>query len=202
MVTARGGSSSQVWLTYVLTDFDVPKALTLYFSMKRVFTSRKLVVLVSRNVSPSMKEVVRSVFDFLFVLEDELNTAGLKNEEFVKLSAFTLKFFGKVVFLEPTMFAVKNSDDIFDNYEVSSGFLTTEVGQGDIDDGLSIFVARPCLHVFRNLMNSLETRSVAGVESYLRIWARNNLPPTAKPLDMKYSGKISENPCALLRFDS
>ncbi|CAL8143531.1 unnamed protein product [Orchesella dallaii] len=135
MVTPRGSSSSQVWLTYVLTDLDVSKALTLCNSMKRVFTSRKLAVFVSRNVSPSMREVVRSAFDFFFYLEDELNTAGLKNEEFVKLSAFTLKCFGKLVFLEPTMFDVKNSDDIFDNYEVPSGLLATEVCPGDIDDG-------------------------------------------------------------------
>ncbi|CAL8143535.1 unnamed protein product [Orchesella dallaii] len=131
----------------------------------RVFTSRKLAVLVSRNVSNSMREVVRSAFDFFFYLEDELNTAGLKNEEFVKLSAFTLKCFSKLVFLEPTMFAVKNSDDIFDNYDLSSGLPTAVVGQpgtDDVDDDLSIFVAHPCLQVFRALMKSFQTRNGTG----------------------------------------
>ncbi|CAL8143552.1 unnamed protein product, partial [Orchesella dallaii] len=131
----------------------------------RVFTSRKLAVLVSRNVSNSMREVVRSAFNFFFYLEDELNTSGLKNEDFVKLSAFTLKCFSKLVFLEPTMFAVKNPDDIFDNYDVPIGLPTAVEGQpgtDDVDDGLSILVARPCLQVFRALMNSFQTRNGAG----------------------------------------
>ncbi|CAL8084802.1 unnamed protein product [Orchesella dallaii] len=90
-------ANSQVWLTYVLNDLDVPKALTLYFSMKRVFTSRKLAVFVSHNVSVSKREVLHQVFDFFFYLEKERNTAGLKDEEFVKLSTFSLKCFEKVV---------------------------------------------------------------------------------------------------------
>ncbi|CAL8143561.1 unnamed protein product [Orchesella dallaii] len=172
-VTPRGSSSSQVWLTYVLTDLGVPKAQTL--------------------------------FDFLFYLEDELNTSGLNNEDFFKLSAFTLKCFSKFVFLEPTMFAVKNSNDIFDNYDVASGLQTTVVeqpGTDDVDDGLSIFVAHPYLQVFRALMKSFQTRNGAGVESYLRVWTTNNLPSTVKPLDMKYSGKLSINQCKFLRNES
>ncbi|CAL8084808.1 unnamed protein product [Orchesella dallaii] len=196
-----GSAQSQVWLTYVLSDLDFPKALTLCFSMKRVYTSRKLAVFVSRNVSPSIREVLHNVFDFLFYLEEDRNTAGLKDEEFVRLSAFTLKCFEKVVFLEPTMVAAKNSDDIFDNYEVPNGLLTADVGQ-DGNDGLSIFVARPCLQVFRNLMDSLKTRNGTGVESYLRIWAKNQLAETTKSLGKKYCEKLSKNTCAFLRNNS
>ncbi|CAL8130907.1 unnamed protein product [Orchesella dallaii] len=160
MAFAADSVHSQVWLTYAITDSDVPKALTLCFSMRRVYTSRKLAVLVSRNVSHSMREVLHYVFDYLFYLEDERNTAGLKEEEFVKLSAFTLKCFGKVVFLEPSMLAVKNLDDIFDNNEVTGGLLLMEAGQDE--DELSMFMARPCLHVFRVLMDSLKTRNGKG----------------------------------------
>ncbi|CAL8084861.1 unnamed protein product [Orchesella dallaii] len=197
-VSGPGSVQSQVWLTYVLNDLDVPKVLTLCFSMKKVFTSRKLAVLVSRNVSPSLREVLHHVFDFLFYMEEERNTAGLKDEEFVRLSAFTLKCFRKVVFLDPTIVAIKNSDDIFDNYEVTSGLLPAVVGQ-DGNDGLSIFVARPCLQVFRTLMDSLKARN-GTVESYLRIWAKNQLAETTKSLGKKYCGKLSENACAFLRF--
>ncbi|CAL8147123.1 unnamed protein product [Orchesella dallaii] len=205
MVMARGSALSQVWLTYVLTDLDVPKALTLCFSLKKVFTSRKLAVLVSPNVSPAMRELVRHAFDFLFSLEEGLNTAGLTNEEFVKVSAFTLKCFGKVAFLEPTVFAVKNSDDIFDNYQVSSGVLPTEAGQDDIryiDDDLSIFVAKPCLQVFQALMNSLKTKTKngTGVDLKSRFLVTTKL--TFNQVEMKYSGKLSETRTAFLRNES
>ncbi|CAL8143532.1 unnamed protein product [Orchesella dallaii] len=200
MSFAGGSVHSQVWLTYAITDSDVPKALTLCFSMRRVYTSRKLAVLVSRNVSPSMREVLRSIFDFFFYLEEELNTAGLKEEEFVRLSAFTLKCFGKLVFLEPSFLAVKNLDDIFDNNEVASGLLLMEVGQDE--DELSIFMARPCLHVFRILMDSLKTRNGKGMEVHLRTWARHQLLPTAKPVDMKYSGKLLQASSTFLRNES
>ncbi|CAL8084784.1 unnamed protein product [Orchesella dallaii] len=194
---------SQVWLTYVLTDLDVPNALTLCFSLKRVFTSRKLAVLVSRNVSISMRELLHHVFDFFFYMEEERNTAGLKDEEFVKLSAFTLKCFEKVVFLEPTMFAVKNSDDIFDNYPVPCGFVAADLGQRDTDEyDLSIFVARPCLRVFKALMQALLTGNGTGVESFLRVWTRNQLPLSSKPLEKKYYGKISQKGFAFLRNES
>ncbi|CAL8143529.1 unnamed protein product [Orchesella dallaii] len=199
MMVTGGSTHSQVWLTYALSDSDVGKALTLCFSMKRVFTSRKLAVLVSRRVSASMKELLHHAYNFVFYMEEELNTAGLKEEEYVKLLALKLKGFSKIVFLEPTMFVVENSDDIFDNCEVTSGLLTTEVGLGDIDDGLSIFVAKPCLQVFRALMDSLQTRTGMGVETYLRNWAAKNLPSTAKPLDRKYSGKLSTSTDAILR---
>ncbi|CAL8143541.1 unnamed protein product [Orchesella dallaii] len=198
MAFTAGNVHSQVWLTYAITDSDVPKALTLCFSMRRVYTSRKLAVLVSRNVSPSMREVLRSTFDFFFYLEEELNTAGLKEEEFVKLSAFTLKCFGKLVFLEPSFLAVKNLDDIFDNNEVASGLLLMEVGQDE--DELSIFMTRPCLHVFRILMDSLKTKNGKGMEVHLRTWARNQQLPTAKPVDMKYSGKLLQANSTFLRF--
>ncbi|CAL8131184.1 unnamed protein product [Orchesella dallaii] len=167
MMAITGGSTlSQVWLTYVLTDLDVPKALTLCFSLKKVFTSRKLAVFVSPNLSPAMRELVRHAFDFLFYLEVGLNTAGLTNKEFVKVSAFNLKCFGKVAFLEPTVFAVKNSDDIFDNNQIANcGVLATKSEQDDtqfIDDDLSIFVVKPCLQVFQTLMNSLNTKNGSG----------------------------------------
>ncbi|CAL8143548.1 unnamed protein product [Orchesella dallaii] len=198
MAFAGGSVHSQVWLTYAITDSDVPKALTLCFSMRRVYTSRKLAVLVSRNVSHSMREVLHYVFDFLFCFEDERNTAGLKEEEFVKLSAFTLKCFGKLVFLEPSMLAVKNLDDIFDNNEVANGLLLMEAGQDE--DELSIFMARPCLHVFRILMDSLMNKNGKRMEAHLRTWARNQLLPTVKPVDFKYSGKLLQANSTCLMF--
>jgi len=103
-----GDSSSQAWLTFALTDDSVPKALTLCFSLKRVMTTRKLAVLVSPKVSPALREALHLSFDHLFYhldLDDQ-NKAGLKDEEFAKLSALTLKSFEKIVVLEPSVMVI------------------------------------------------------------------------------------------------
>jgi len=106
-----GDSASQAWLTFALTDDSVPKALTLCLSLRRVMTSRKLVVLVSPSVSPPLREALHLSFDHLYYLEYLRNQNGLKDADFAKLSGLTLKSFEKIVVLEPTMMV----NDLFSN---------------------------------------------------------------------------------------
>ncbi|CAL8085085.1 unnamed protein product [Orchesella dallaii] len=96
-------TNDQIWLTSVLTDSDVNGAITLGFSLSGVFTSRKLGVVISPNVSKGLRRALNYCFDFVFYLDHELNTVGLENDEFVKVFALTLKSFKKIVMLTPTM---------------------------------------------------------------------------------------------------
>ncbi|CAL8146466.1 unnamed protein product [Orchesella dallaii] len=96
-------TKNTVWLTFALSDSDVPNALILCFSLRRVLTPKPLAVIVSPKVSRVLREALSYGFDFLFTLDEERNTVGLENEDFVKLFALTLQGFEKCVMLSPNM---------------------------------------------------------------------------------------------------
>ncbi|CAL8087624.1 unnamed protein product, partial [Orchesella dallaii] len=151
---SAGDPQSQIWLTAVLTDFDVSGALTLCFSLKRLLTTRKIGVIVSKKVSKDIKELLRHTFDFFFFLDEERNTEELKEDDFVKVFTLSLKPFEKCVFLAPTMMAIKNCDEIFDDFDPTRQvFLTGE------RDGMDIFVVQPSVQNFNLLMASLRERN-------------------------------------------
>ncbi|ODM89052.1 Glycogenin-1 [Orchesella cincta] len=127
------GICGEVWLTSALTDDEVPNALTLCCSLRRVLTSRKIAVIYSSKVSKALKEALNYGFDFLFHLEEDRNSAGLKNEDFVKLFALTLKSFDKCVFMSPNMLVVKNCDELLDQGKDNfQQFIWTEKGDTSV----------------------------------------------------------------------
>ncbi|CAL8084934.1 unnamed protein product [Orchesella dallaii] len=193
---------NQAWVTSALADSDVPKALTLCFSLKRTLTSRKVVVIVSQKLSPSMKEVLHLGFDQLFYLDEDWNTANLKCEEFVKVFTLTLKSFEKLVFLEPAMLVMKNSDEIFAEFGKDSTsdcelqpFLWVENGDN------SVFGVRPCHPVFKTLMKGLMSKNGMIVEKYLRNWSKNQVEK-CQFLDAKHNRLMSPQTGTLLGFEN
>ncbi|CAL8084898.1 unnamed protein product [Orchesella dallaii] len=179
------GCSGEVWLTSALTDEDVPNALTLCCSLKRVFTSRKIAVIYSSKVSKNLKEALNYGFDLLFHLEEDRNTAELKNEEFVKLFALTLKSFEKCVYLSPNMLVLRNCDELLDQEDENcQQFVWTEKSD------TSIFMVRPSLQVFNTLMKSLHSRNGYTVEHYLRKWVKNQ-GTECRFIEEKYNRLIS-----------
>ncbi|CAL8146310.1 unnamed protein product [Orchesella dallaii] len=99
----RDFGSSQLWLTSAITDDDVSKALILCFSLRKTLTTRKIGVIVSKEVSPALRKILLRTSDILLHLEEEENSAGLRMDEFVKLYALTLKSYEKIVYLTPNM---------------------------------------------------------------------------------------------------
>ncbi|CAL8146322.1 unnamed protein product [Orchesella dallaii] len=97
------GGGSQLWLTSAISDDDVAKALTLCFSLRKMLSTRKIGVIVSKEVSPASRKRLFHAFDILLHHEEVENSAELGMEEFVKLYALTLKSFEKIVYLKPTM---------------------------------------------------------------------------------------------------
>ncbi|CAL8085097.1 unnamed protein product [Orchesella dallaii] len=161
----------KIWLSTALTDEDVPGALTLYFSLRRVITSHKVAVIVSQKVSKDLREVLHHVFDYVFLLEEDWNTAGLENNDFAKLFALTFKSFEKIVMLSPNMLVVKNCDELLDKCEDTLQPLAwTETGD------TSLLVVRPSLPVFRGLMKGIANRNGTGVNGFLKTWIINQTP--------------------------
>ncbi|CAL8146742.1 unnamed protein product [Orchesella dallaii] len=163
------GGGSQLWLTSAINDDDVTKALTLCFSLRKTLTTRKIGVIVSKEVSPTFRKLLFHTFDTLLHLEEVDNSVGLRMEEFVKLYALTLKSFEKIVYLKPTLLAIKNSDEIFDKnkHDFDKNCDWTEC------ENVSVLLVKPSLETFGLLMKGLQTRNgnVSGqLNSYLNIW--------------------------------
>ncbi|CAL8140616.1 unnamed protein product [Orchesella dallaii] len=176
-----------VWLTSALSDSDVPNALILCFSLRRVLTSKRLAVIVSSNVSKDLREGLSYGFDFIFTLDEERNTAGLENEDFVKLFALTLQGFEKCVMLSPNMLVVKNCDELLDNEEnEQQTFVWAENGDW------SILKLRPSHQVFNCLMKQLGNRNGLGVDVFLKKWNQPSNQTQQSLLDEKYNQLFHE----------
>ncbi|CAL8087636.1 unnamed protein product [Orchesella dallaii] len=179
-----GDPHSQIWLTSALTDSDVSGALTLCFSLKKLLTTRKIGVIASNKLATDIKELLRHTFDFVFDLDEKRNPEELKEADFVKVFTLSLKPFEKCVFLAPTMMAIKNCDEIFDNYDpTSQGFLSVE------EEGMDIFMVQPCLKNFNSLMTSLRTKNGKNVEACIKCWIQ--CKTEAESLPTKYNCLIT-----------
>ncbi len=96
-------------------------------------------------------------FDFVFLLDETLNTAGLKLEYFAKLYALVaLQSFGNGAFVSPYMVALKNCDDIFQ--EKTDGFTFLE---NDAD--ATVFLFKPSLDNFKALTTGLKENTLNGI---------------------------------------
>ncbi|CAL8146751.1 unnamed protein product [Orchesella dallaii] len=153
-----GDARSQLWLTSALSDDDVAKALTLCFSLRKTMTTRKIGVIVCKQVSPTLRKILLRTFDIFLHLEEDDNSAGLEMEEFVKLYALTLKWFEKIVYFKPTMLAMKNSDEIFHENEQDTG-KNCEWTEGE---NASVLLVKPSLETFGLLMKGLQARNGKG----------------------------------------
>ncbi|ODM95269.1 Cyclopropane-fatty-acyl-phospholipid synthase [Orchesella cincta] len=109
---------------YKLWNYNISYVQRL-LNPERVFTARKLGVLVAPKVSQALREAVHLGFDFFINLEEERNAAGLKNDDFAKLSALTLKPFDanfkSNVIHRRSKILTKYSTSATPNYNVSFG---------------------------------------------------------------------------------
>ncbi|CAL8139184.1 unnamed protein product [Orchesella dallaii] len=163
--------TSQIWLTSALVESDVQEALTLCCSLKRVLTTRKVGVILSKKLPEVMVKTLYQGFDYLFYLEENWNTAELNEQDFVKLFPLTMKPFEICVFLSPSMLAINNCDKVFDDCRSlrhSVLFLTKA-------SGMDVFAMRPCWKVFEGLMKGLLETSGTEMEKYIRksAWTNN-----------------------------
>lgn len=133
-------------------------ALTLAQSLRRVNTTRKLTILITREVPEPLVQHLRSVFDHVELVDlldsqDAANLDLLRRPElgvtFTKLHCWRLTQFTKCVFLDADCLVLHNVDDLFDREEFSAA---TDIGWPDCFNS-GVFVFKPSVDTYRSLLS-------------------------------------------------
>merc|ERR1712058_141786 len=140
-------------------------ALTLAASLRRVKTSRKLVVMITHGVSKQVERALEKGFDSVVKVEemDSLDLANLTLLDrtelgitFTKIRCWTLTKFTKCVFLDADTLVLQNSDELFDREEFSAA---PDAGWPDCFNS-GVFVFCPSLETFKKLIQHAITQHV------------------------------------------
>jgi len=152
----------EAWVTLATSDEYAMGALTLAASLKRVQTSKKLVVLISKLLSENVRKTLKDMFDEVITVE-EINSGDLANltlldrkelgVTFTKIHCWTLIQYGKCVFLDADTLVLANSDELFEREEFSA---SPDAGWPDcFNSGVFVFV--PSLNTFEGLSKLAST---------------------------------------------
>ncbi|CAL8130879.1 unnamed protein product [Orchesella dallaii] len=145
------GFYNEAWVTFALSDIDVPRALTLSWSLKHVLTTRKLVVIASPQLSRSLKESLHLGFDFVFYLQPDLKPDGISEYDFGKLTAFTLISFEKIALVSSNMMVTRNCDELFDG-KVKEGMIWMENRE------VPVAVIKPSINTNNALLKAIQEK--------------------------------------------
>lgn len=149
---------SEAYVTLATNDSYAIGALVLGNSLRTVGTSRKLVVMVTPDISAEFRQLLHELYDIVTpvnVLDsaDPENLAVLARPDlgvtFTKLHCWRLTQFTKCVFLDADTLVVKNIDDLFNREELSA---SPDAGWPDCFNS-GVFVFRPSLDTYRALLN-------------------------------------------------
>ncbi|CAF4773919.1 unnamed protein product [Rotaria sp. Silwood2] len=149
--------SSEAFVTLVTNDGYAIGAVVLAQSIRIVGTSRNLVVLISNNLSPSLRKTLEKNFDEVILVE-ELNSNDIEHLRllsrpelgitFTKINCWLLEQYSKCVFLDSDCFVLREIDDLFEREEFSAAH---DAGWPDCFNS-GVFVYRPSKETFRKLM--------------------------------------------------
>lgn len=176
----------EAWVTLATNDSYSVGALVLAASLRRVETTRKLVILTTSGISPSMVDKLNDAFDEVVVV-DPLDSGDLPNLmlmdrpelgiTFTKLHCWTLTKYTKCVFLDADTLVVQNSDDLFDRDEFSAA---PDAGWPDCFNS-GVFVFRPNLNTFREIVKfasvngSFDGGDQGLLNQYFSSWATEDI---------------------------
>jgi len=150
-------------VTLATNDNYAVGALTLAQSLKRVKTSKNVVIMITEEVSVDMKKVLEEVFDKVFVVDpldskDIAHLTLLDRTElgitYTKLNCWTLIDYSKCVFLDADTLVIQNSDELFDREEFSA---SPDAGWPDCFNS-GVFVFTPSLETFKELIQHAITK--------------------------------------------
>jgi len=148
----------EAWVTLATNDDYAVGALTLAASLKRVQTSKKMVIMITKMISESVKKTLNEVFDDVVSVEemdsgDIANLTLLDRTElgitFTKVRCWALTQYIKCVFLDADTLVLSNSDELFDREELSAA---PDAGWPDCFNS-GVFVFRPNLNTYKDLVN-------------------------------------------------
>jgi len=151
-------SSCEAWVTLATNDAYSIGALTLAASLRRVATTRQIIVMVTGQVSPHMMASLKESFDGVVSVEalDSGDLASLSLMDrtelgitFTKIRCWTLTQFNKAVFLDADTLVLQNCDELFDREELSAA---PDAGWPDCFNS-GVFVFRPNLETYEALIS-------------------------------------------------
>ncbi|XP_072850506.2 glycogenin-2 [Pogona vitticeps] len=149
--------TDQAFVTLATNDVYCPGALVLGQSLRNHRTSRKLAVLITPQVSCTMRTALGTIFDAVVDVNeidsnDSLHLTLLKRLElgvtFTKLHCWTLIQYSKCVFMDADTMVLCNIDELFDREELSAA---PDSGWPDCFNS-GVFVFQPSLKTFNLLL--------------------------------------------------
>jgi len=176
----------EAWVTLATNDDYAVGALTLAASLKRVQTSKKLVIMITKMISESVKKTLNEIFDDVVSVEemdsgDIANLTLLDRTElgitFTKVRCWALTQYIKCVFLDADTLVLSNSDELFDREELSAA---PDAGWPDCFNS-GVFVFRPNLNTYKDLVNhAVSTGSFDGgdqglLNTFFSDWATKDI---------------------------
>ncbi|GAB5592818.1 glycogenin glucosyltransferase [Umbelopsis nana] len=141
-------AKKEAYVTLLVTDSYAPGALVLAQRLRELGTTRELAVMVTGNVTSSIREQISLVFDSVIDIDkldsgqkDELALLGRPElgVTFSKLQLWLLEEYSKVVFLDADVLPLRLVDELFDRPEFSAA---PDAGWPDCFNS-GVFVAIP-----------------------------------------------------------
>ncbi|XP_065344379.1 glycogenin-1 isoform X3 [Cloeon dipterum] len=178
--------SSQAWVTLATNDSYSLGALVLAHSLKRVGSTRRLVVMVTSGVTMVMQDQLRAIFDEVHLVDvldskDAVNLALLSRPDlgitFTKLHCWRLTNYNKCVFLDADTLVLQPCDELFDREEFSAA---PDPGWPDCFNS-GVFVFRPNEDTYKSLISLALTKgSFDGgdqglLNTYFNDWATRDI---------------------------
>jgi len=129
MATTTAKATREAFVTLATSDAYATGALVLASSLRKVGTTRKLVIMITNGVTVAMKTLLEQEFDLVTVVDvfdsgDAANLELLKRPElgvtFTKLHCWRLTQFTKAVFMDADTLVLENIDDLFEREELSA----------------------------------------------------------------------------------
>merc|ERR1712142_746426 len=152
----------EAYVTLATNDDYAIGALVLGHSLHSVGTTRKLVIMITEDVSWDVRPMLNNVFDEVIIVNvmdshDSAHLALLKRPElgitFTKLHCWTLLQYSKCVFQDADMFVTQNPDELFDYPELSAA---PDIGWPDcFNSGMFVFV--PNMWTYNRLLQHAQT---------------------------------------------
>ncbi|XP_038612917.1 glycogenin-2 [Tachyglossus aculeatus] len=179
-------ATDQAFVTLSTSDVYCHGALVLGQSLRNHRTTRKLVILITPQVSGLLRKALSRVFDEVTEVNlmdsaDPVSLALLRRPELgvalTKLHCWTLTQYSKCVFMDADTLALCNIDELFDREELSAA---PDSGWPDCFNS-GVFVFRPSLKTYNLLLqHAAEHGSFDGADqgllnSFFSNWATADL---------------------------
>lgn len=156
-------SGNEAFVTLATNDTYVVGSLVLGESLRRVGTQKKLVVMITKEVSEAFRNNLQNVFDDVHVV-DLLSSEDFKNLQllgrpdlhvtFTKLHCWNLTQYSKCVFLDADTLVLQNVDELFEKEELSAA---PDPGWPDCFNS-GVFVYTPNVETYKSLMRFASTQ--------------------------------------------